>query len=141
MRLRPVAPHRGIQKSEVECRVVADENGPSAGMGADGRADFAEHALQGFGFVDGGAQRMPGIDAVDFQRRRIKPAAFERLHVKGMRCAATHLAGVVYLDDYSRDLQQCISAGVKTAGFHIHDDGRKPRKRRDASSGEAMNTR
>ncbi len=69
--LEAVRSTAAFRKRQIESRVVAHEDGPPAAMGADGGADLAEHALQRIGLVDGRPQRMPGVDAVDLQRRRI----------------------------------------------------------------------
>ena len=63
-----------------------------------------------------------------FKRCGIQAAAFEGLHVKGMRRAATHLAGVVHFDDDGGDFQQRIGTRVEAAGFYIHDDGQEAAK-------------
>jgi hypothetical protein len=59
--------HRGVQESQIERGVVADQDRAAAAMRADGGADLAEDALQRIGFVQRRPQRMPGIDAIDFQ--------------------------------------------------------------------------
>ena len=80
--------HCGIEESQVEGCVVADENRSPAAVRADGGADLAEQPLQRVTLRNGRPQRMPRIDAVDLERHRIESRALEGLHVKAMRRAA-----------------------------------------------------
>src|SRR5580658_3343435 len=98
------AQHRGIEERQIEGGVVSDQHGAPASVAADRAAYGAKDALQRVALVDGGAQRMPWIDFVDQQRRRVEARVLERSHVVGMRLAAMQTAVWVDVDQHPGDL-------------------------------------
>jgi hypothetical protein len=114
---------------------VAHEDRAAAAVVADGGADFAEDALQGVGFVDGGAQRVKGVDAVHFERDGIHARAFEGLHVEGVALAAADTTVGCDIDDHGGDLQQRVGARVEAAGFNVDDDGQEAAEAPGAQAG------
>ncbi len=61
--VRPL--HRGVEKAEIEGRVVPDQNGAPAIVGAHRVTDLAEDPLQGVALRQRRAQRVKWIDARD----------------------------------------------------------------------------
>jgi hypothetical protein len=58
----------GVEETQVEMRVVADQDGPGAAGFGHGLAHRLEDAVEGFGFRHCQAQGVVGIHAVDLQR-------------------------------------------------------------------------
>ena len=114
-----------VEKAQIECGVVTDQDRTLAAVVPHGFADIAEHALQGIPFVDRRTQRVIRVDAVDGQRCRIEIGTFEGLDVETDRRTTFELPGVAKFDQHGGDLEQCISLGIEATGLDIDDDRQK----------------
>ncbi len=122
------ARHRGVQESEVERRIVADEHRAPTIGGAHRGAHFPENPLQRIALRNRRAQRVMRIDPVDRQRGRLDVRARKRLHVKRVALAAAKVAVRVKIDHHGRDLEQRIGRGIESARLDVHDDRQEAAK-------------
>lgn len=119
------APDGGVDETQVEMRVVADQDRPLAAAGLKGGPDGFEDEIQRREFMACRAQGMVGIDAVDRERARVQFAAFMRDDMSAGDLAGMHDAILVHRDRQHGDLQQGVPGRVETAGFNVDDDGKK----------------
>ncbi len=93
-------------------------------------AHFREYARQRLALIDGGTQRVVGIDAIDRERRRLDVRSGERLDMVGPGFAAPQQAFAVDLDQDRGNFQQRVGAELNPPVSTSTTTGRKPRKRR-----------
>src|SRR5262245_51508818 len=110
-----------IEKAEIECRVVPDENGAPAVVCANSVAHLAEDALKRIALRDGRPQWVIGVDAGDGERGWIEIRALEGNDVIGVRVTWLHHTVLVHVDRHGCNLEQRIGCGVETAAFHVDD--------------------
>jgi hypothetical protein len=117
-----------FRNPKIKCRVVPDEYRPRAPLRMQRVAHFAKHSLQGVALGKRRAQRVEGIDAIDLERRRIEVRAVVGLHVEAVRGAAHETAVGGDVDEYRRNLQERIRAGIKSTRFDVDDHWQKAAK-------------
>ncbi len=83
-------------------------------------ADRGENGLQGLALRLCAAERVPGVDAIEFQRFGVQVGPLEWLHVTVRQLPGLEAPSVVHLDDHRGDLQQGVASGIETGGFHVH---------------------
>ena len=94
-----------VQESEIECRVVPDENCTLAMIFAHCLPHLSKDSLQSIAFVDCRPQRMMRIYTVDGQRRRFEIRALERFDVVASRLATCEYSTVTEVHEDSRYLE------------------------------------
>ncbi len=114
-----------IHESQIEGRVVADQNGAAAVVGLQLMAHLPEDALDGLALRQRRAQGMVGINAGDAERCRIQSRAGEGLYVKAVSSAAGQCAAGIDVNEYRRNFQQGIGARIEATGLHVDHDGEK----------------
>src|ERR1700728_2535233 len=92
------AQQRRIQERQIEGSVMSHQHRAPAAVAADRGTHGAKDALQRIALVDRGTQRMPRIDLVDQQRRRVEARVLEWTHMERMRFAAMQTASRVDVD-------------------------------------------
>ncbi|BAO43625.1 hypothetical protein TBH_C0687 [Thiolapillus brandeum] len=116
---------RRVEKAQVEKRIVSHQNGAAAVVRLDRLAHGFEYALQGFFLRLGETKGMMGIDTCESQGLWIQIGIGKRLHMNAYGSARNQHTPGVHIDDHGGDFQQCICAGIESAGFHVHYNGQK----------------
>ena len=113
---------RGIDESQIEMRVVADQDRALAVVVAHRVAYVREDVVQRIVFGLGEPKRMMDVDAGHLERLRIDRGAIRRLDMRVDRASGHQAPVVVQIQRDRGDLQQCMATGFEAAGFDIDDD-------------------
>ena len=117
--------HRLVEKTEVEMRVVANQDRTTAAVFAHRAPHLAKSPLQGVTLVNCGPQWMMRIDAIHGQRRWLHVGPLERLHVVTNRLTTAQQSFGIEVQQDSSDLEQCIGRAIEPAGFNVNYNWQK----------------
>src|SRR5689334_7185881 len=97
------AADRGVEKADVERRIMTDQNRALAFVFPEGLADRPENHVERLALLDRRAERVRRIDAGDLERTRVDIRAGKRYDVRGDDRIRMQQALVVHAHDHRGD--------------------------------------
>ncbi len=111
----------GLQKGQVEGRVVTDQDGARAPVHLDRLADSLEDVAERMTFRHREPEGMVRVDLVEAQRSLVEPGAGERLYVMAHGDGPAPAVDRIVFEEHGGNLEHRVRFRDETAGLDVDD--------------------